>query len=86
MIVPDAQERELVHRVIYDELCLGRISHESRELFLDIIEGLAKNGAEGIILGCTEIGLLINEEDCHIPIFDTTRIHAMAAVEYSLSG
>jgi aspartate racemase len=84
IIVPTAEAREVVHRVIYDELCMGEIKQSSRMKYADIIERLAKAGAEGIILGCTEIGLLVKEEDSRVPLFDTTRIHAVAAVEYAL--
>ncbi len=85
VIIPAPAERELIHRVIYDELCLGIIRLESRAQFLKIMEGLVRNGAEGIILGCTEIELLIHEEDGKVPLFPTTRIHAVAAVEYGLA-
>jgi amino-acid racemase len=83
--VPDAQGREIIHRVIYDELVLGKIEQHSREQYIDIIEQMASQGAEGIILGCTEIGLLVHQEDSRVPLFDTTRIHAEAAVEYALT-
>ena len=86
VIIPDAQGREIVHRVIYDELVLGKIRQESREQYANIIDRLVKGGAEGVILGCTEIGLLVHREDCRVPLFDTTRIHAEAAVEYALDG
>lgn len=82
--VPNAQQREIVHRVIYDELVLGKIEQNSKEQYLDIIGQMINQGAEGVILGCTEIGLLIHEQDSQVPLFDTTRIHAEAAVEYSL--
>jgi len=82
--VPNAQEREIVHRVIYDELVLGKIEQNSKEQYVDIIRQMINQGAEGIILGCTEIGLLIHEQDSSVPLFDTTRIHAEAAVEYAL--
>ncbi len=82
--VPNAQEREIVHRVIYDELVVGKIKQDSKNKYIDIIEQMVKQGAEGIILGCTEIGSLIHQEDSQVPLFDTTRIHAEAAVEYSL--
>jgi aspartate racemase len=84
VIIPTAVEREIVHRVIYDELCVGEIKQSSKMKYMDIIERLAKDGAEGIILGCTEIGLLVKEEDSRVPLFNTTRIHAEAAVEYAL--
>jgi aspartate racemase len=84
VIVPDAQEREIVHRVIYAELVIGEIRQHSKEQFLDIIEQMVSQGAQGIILGCTEIGLLVHQPDCQVPLFDTTRIHAEAAVAYAL--
>ena len=84
VLVPDKAERELVHRVIYDELCLGTIRRTSKDEFLSIIEGLTDRGAEAIILGCTEIALLIDQEDTSIPLFDTTRLHAVAAVDEAL--
>jgi aspartate racemase len=82
--VPNAQEREIIHRVIYSELVLGKIEQHSKEEYRSIIEQMVNQGAEGIILGCTEIGLLIHQEDSRVPLFDTTRIHAEAAVEYAL--
>ena len=84
IIIPNTEAREVVHRIIYDELCMGEIKPSSKTKYLEIIERLAKEGAEGIILGCTEIGLLIKEDDVRVPLFDTTRIHALAAVEYAL--
>jgi len=82
--VPAAQERELIHRVIYDELVVGKIEQKSKEQYIAIMEQFVSEGAEGIILGCTEIGLLVHQEDSLVPLFDTTRIHAEAAVEYAL--
>ena len=84
VMIPNAQQREVVHRVIYEELVLGRIEPPSKAQYLDIIEQMVSQGAEGIILGCTEIGLLVQQADSQVPLFDTTRIHAEAAVEYSL--
>jgi len=84
IMIPTSEEREMVHRVIYDELCVGEIKPSSKMKYMDIIERLAKDGAEGIILACTEIGLLVKEKDSQVPLFDTTRIHAEAAVEYAL--
>ncbi len=84
VIIPEAEDREIVHRVIYDELVLGEIKSESRDAYKGIIEKLIAEGAQGIILGCTEIGLLVKEEDSPVPTFDTTYIHAVAAVEYAL--
>jgi len=84
VMIPNDREREIVHRIIYDELCVGEIKESSKIKYTDIIERLAKDGAEGIILGCTEIGLLVKKEDSRVPLFDTMRIHAVAAVEYAL--
>lgn len=84
VIVPDAQDRELVHRVIYNELCLGKVSAESKKEYLRIIEKLSTEGATAVILGCTEIGLLIKQEDTTISLYDTTLTHAKKAVEYAL--
>lgn len=85
VITPDSQEREIIHRVIYDELCLGIVKQDSREQYIQIMEKLVQEGAEGIILGCTEIELLVHEGDSQVPLFPTTKIHAIAAVEYALS-
>lgn len=84
VVVPDAEGREVIHRVIYEELCLGRIEAASREACVGIIRSLVERGAEGVILGCTEIGLLIGEADSPVPVFDTTAIHARAAAEFAL--
>lgn len=86
VIIPNEQEREIVHRVIYEELCLGEIKPSSRAQYIRIMDNLVGNGAEGIILGCTEIGLLIGEKEGQVPLFDTTKIHALAAVEYALES
>lgn len=86
VVVPNEQERDYVNAVIFDELCANRFKKESREGYQRIIERLQKEeGAEGVILGCTEIPLLIKQEDVSIPVFDTTAIHSAAAVDYSLS-
>ncbi|MFJ7666897.1 aspartate/glutamate racemase family protein [Lysinibacillus sp. NPDC097195] len=85
VIVPNEEERTAVNRIIYEELCLGKIEAASKERYLQVIENLVNAGAQGIILGCTEIGLLIKQEDVPIPVFDTTVIHALAAVEKSLA-
>lgn len=85
VLVPDAAGRNLVHRVIYEELVLGKVRAESRAQYLQVINSLAAQGAQGIILGCTEIGLLVQQDDCRVPLFDTTRIHAEAAVEFALA-
>lgn len=84
VIIPDEKERKVIHDVIYGELCLGDIRESSRSRFIQIIEGLTSRGAEGIILGCTEIPLLVGAEDTTIPLFDTTRIHADYAVDFAL--
>jgi len=86
IIIPEEEEREIIHTIIFKELCLGEIKESSRKKFKDIIENLISKGAEGIILGCTEIPLLIREKDCSVPVFDTTRIHAQAAVEFSINA
>jgi aspartate racemase len=85
VLIPEAAEREMIHRVIYDELVLGEIKTESKAQYLAAIEHLIDRGAQGIILGCTEIGLLIQAGDCRAPIFDTTRLHAQAAVAWALT-
>lgn len=84
VLVPDADERQAVHRIIYDELCVGVISEASRKVYLQVIESLAARGAQAIILGCTEIGLLIKPEHTHLPLLDTTELHARAAVAFAL--
>jgi len=84
VIIPDPKDRESVHRVIYKELCLGEIRDESRAQLAGIMSSLIDMGAEGIILGCTELGLLLGQDDSRVPLFDTTHVHALAAVEYAL--
>ncbi|QDS36621.1 aspartate/glutamate racemase family protein [Brevibacillus brevis] len=84
VIIPNDHERENVNKIIYEELCLGKIQQASREYYKKVIQGLIDAGAEGIILGCTEIGLLIKQEDSDVPLFDTTNIHALEAVNMSL--
>jgi len=84
VMIPAADEMEIVHRVIYDELCAGMINSDSKQKYADIITHLVTEGAEGIILGCTEIGLLVKQADSPVPLFDTTEIHAKAAVKYAL--
>ncbi|HWO54484.1 MAG TPA: aspartate/glutamate racemase family protein [Paenibacillus cookii] len=84
VVVPDEADRAVVHDVIYHELCLGIINEHSKKKYLDIIDRLVRKGAEAVILGCTEITLLISQEDCNIPVYDTTRIHAEAAVDFAL--
>ncbi len=84
VLVPEGKDAELVNRVIYDELCLGILSEESKRSYLRMIGQLTEQGAQGIVLGCTEIGLLIRQEDTGVPLFDTACIHALAAVRYAL--
>lgn len=84
VITPEAQDREIVDDIIYKELCLGKINDASRHAYQDIIQGLITSGAKGIILGCTEIGLLVKQEDSSVPLFDTAQIHAEAAVVFAL--
>ena len=86
VIIPEKPDRELVHNVIYNELCLGETKESSREEYLRIIQSLADNGAEGVILGCTEIGMLVKQTDTEIPLFDTTVIHAEKAVKWAISS
>ena len=85
VLIPEAAEREMIHRVIYAELVLGKITAESKAQYLAAIDRLIDRGAQGIILGCTEIGLLVHAEDCRVPVFDTTRLHAQAAVAWALA-
>jgi aspartate racemase len=85
VLTPSASDRAQIHRIIYDELCLGVIREESRQIYREVIRRLASAGADGVILGCTEIELLISTEDSPIPIFPTTRLHAQAAVAASLA-
>jgi len=84
VIVPDANDRSFIHRVIYEELCRGTVTAEAKEGYLHIIDRLAADGAEAVILGCTEIGLLVRQDDTQVRLFDTTAVHAQAAVEASL--
>jgi aspartate racemase len=86
VVVPDAPDRALVHRVIYDELCLGVVRDESRQLYREVIERLVDAGADGIALSCTEIELLVGPEDSPVPVLPTTRLHVEAAVERALTG
>lgn len=84
VVIPDAAGVELVNRVIYEELCLGIVREESRKQFSAVIETLKERGAQGVILGCTEIGLLVSQADSVLPVFDTTYIHAEKAAMYAL--
>lgn len=83
---PIAEEQDIVHNIIYDELVVGKVLPASKAAYQKIILKLAEQGAEGIILGCTEIGLLVKQTDCSLPIFDTTLLHAQAAVKYALEA
>lgn len=86
VLVPDPDDRLLVHRIIYDELCLGRIEETSRQQYRRVIDRLVAAGAEGIIFGCTEVGLLVGPSDSSVPVFDTTAIHARAAAELAIKA
>ena len=85
VLIPTEDERAEVHRIIKKELCVGEFKDSSRQYYSQVIKDLAAQGAEGVILGCTEIGLLISQDDSSIPVFDTTAIHAAAAVEFLLA-
>ncbi|MFN2302855.1 MAG: aspartate/glutamate racemase family protein [Anaerolineales bacterium] len=84
VLVPSEEDRKIVHKIIYQELCLGKIVGESRSEYLRIINNLANEGAEAVILGCTEIGMLVNQSDTSVRLFDTTVIHAQKAVEQAI--
>ena len=86
VLVPDEESRELVHRVIYDELCLGTVDDGSRNRVLSVVQRLHGEGAEGVVLGCTELPILIRQEHTDVPLFDTMAIHARRAVEWALEG
>lgn len=86
VLVPEAEERAEVNRIIYEELVVGQILPASRARYLGVIAGLAERGAQGVILGCTEIGLLVKQGDTPLPLFDTARIHAEAAVDWALAN
>jgi aspartate racemase len=86
VLTPPGEQRDLVHSVIYDELCLGRVEDSSRQAYRKIVADLVDQGAQGVILGCTEIGLLLGQEDAAVPLFDTAAIHAEAAAEWALGG
>jgi aspartate racemase len=86
VMVPPANERERIHRTIFEELCLGVQSEDSRKAFLDVIHALGARGAEAVVLGCTEIGMLVEQRHTDIPLYDTAAIHAAQAVEMALSG
>lgn len=84
VLVPNEEDRQVVHEIIYNELCVGEVREASKRRYIEIIERLIEAGAQAIILGCTEIGLLISQEDCRVPVFDTALLHARAAVEAAL--
>jgi aspartate racemase len=86
VVVPEPADRDIVHRIIYEELCLGRIVDASRGEYRRIIAQLVEQGAQAVILGCTEISLLVAQQDAAVPLFDTTAIHARKAAEWALSG
>lgn len=86
VVIPDEADIEVVNNIIFQELCVGKIKEESRDKFQKIIDSLKGKGAEAVILGCTEIGLLIRQEDSSLPVFDTTQIHAKCAVEAALDN
>jgi len=85
VVVPNGVQRKLVHDVIYNELCLGKVNRRSKDDFHTIISDLAESGAQGVILGCTEIGLLVSQDETDTPLFDTVEIHALAAVQEAVS-
>ena len=85
VLVPEGEDRALVHDVIYDELVLGVVREESRAAYVEVVERLVSQGAEGVVLGCTEIELLIGPDDVDVPVFATTALHARAAVDFALS-
>ena len=85
VLVPDEQQRTDVHRIIYDELCLDVVRDESRETYREVIASLVERGAQAVILGCTEISLLVGAQDSAVPLYDTTAIHAAAGVDFMLS-
>ncbi len=84
VLIPEEDDRDRVHRVIYEELCLGRIEEASRQAYREVMRRLVERGVQGIILGCTEISLLVGAQDASVPLFDTTRIHAQAAAALAL--
>lgn len=84
VLIPTDEDRKVINKVIYEELCLGEIQQSSRDYYKKVIKGLVDDGAEGIILGCTEIGLLVKPEDSEVPLFDTAVIHAIEAVNMAL--
>ncbi len=85
-VIPDATGREIIHRIIYDEFCRGVVTEASKALYLEEIAKLQKQGADCVILGCTEIGMLIGQQDVSLPVFDTTLLHAKAAIAFALGA
>ena len=85
VLIPDEEQRQAVHRIIYEELCLGQVREASREIYRRIIASLVTQGAQAVILGCTEIGLLVGAEDASVPLLDTTHLHARQAAEWAMS-
>ena len=83
-LIPNDQQQSEIHRVIFEELCRNRFTAEAKQYYLDVIADLQQQGAQGVILGCTEIGLLLKQQDCPLPVFDSAEIHALAAVEFTL--
>ncbi len=86
VLIPEAAERDMINEIIFDELCLGKINDSSKVKYQQAIQNLIDRGAQGIILGCTEIGLLIHDEDAEVPLFDTAKIHVKAAVKEALDN
>ncbi|OGD28643.1 MAG: aspartate racemase [Candidatus Aminicenantes bacterium RBG_13_63_10] len=85
VLIPEEHDRQLIHAILYDELCLGTVSAASKKVFQDIISKLERAGAQGVILGCTEIPLIVKQEDYSLPLFDTTALHALAAADFALA-
>lgn len=85
-LVPSEKQQHEIHRVIFEELCRNRFTEAAKQYYLDTIADLKQQGAEGVIFGCTEIGLLLKQEDCPLPVFDSAEIHALAAVEFALQA
>jgi len=84
VLIPSSEERQMVHDILYSELCLGEIKEQSRGEFKRVIHNLVDRGAQGVILGCTEIPLIVSQDDYDIPVYDTTQLHAQAAVDFAL--
>jgi aspartate racemase len=85
VLTPEMHDRDVVHRIIYEELCLGRVLEPSRQAYREIIARLVARGAQAIVMGCTEITMLVNADDSSVPLFDTTYLHAVAAAEEAIS-